>query len=306
MADGKRTQHWDDLRHFLAVARTGTLSAAADALGTDHTTVARRIQRLEQRLASRVFYRSNLGYDLTPSGEKLRPIAEAMEASYIAAGSIESENPAVSGIVRIGSPDGFGTFFLASRIHKLAEQHPKLEIELLATARLFSLSKREADIVISLTSPEHARVVSRRLTDYRLYLYAARGYLAARAPIVTKEDLSRHDFIGYIEDMLFTPELNYLSSIGDNINARLRSTNLIAQIHATLAGGGLCVLPQFIAGAYPELVAVLPGKISLKRSFFMHIHEDNQKSVHVRAAATFIANEAKQSGVFEAGLEIKA
>jgi DNA-binding transcriptional LysR family regulator len=298
MAGRKRAQNWDDLRHFLAVARTGTLSAAAEILGTDHTTVARHIQRLEERLTTRVFYRSNLGYDLTASGEQLRPIAETMEASYILAASMESENPAVSGIIRIGAPDGFGTGFLAPRIHKLAAQHPKLEIELLATARVFSLSKREADIVISLTSPQHARVVSRRLTDYRLCIYASRDYLATHPPIANVSDLGKHDFVGYIEDMLFTPELNYLSTIGSGITARIRSTNLIAQAQAALSGSGLCVLPVFIAQAYPTLVPVLPEAVSLKRSFFMHIHEDNRKSVHVRAAAAFISGEVSQSAGF--------
>jgi DNA-binding transcriptional LysR family regulator len=292
--------NWDDFRHFLAVARTGTLSAAAEALNTDHTTVARHIQRLEDRLAVQIFFRSNLGYALTAGGERLRPIAEAMEASTIAAAAMKTETPGISGIVRIGTPDGFGTFFLAPRIQKLAAAHPGLEVELLATARLFSLSRREADIVISLTSPEHARVVSRRLTDYKLLIYATKPYLDARPPITGPADLGAHDFVGYIEDMLFTPELNYLSLIGGNINPRIRSTNLITQMHATLAGAGLCVLPVFIASTCPALVPVLPDQISLTRSFFMHVHEDNRKSAPVRAAASFISAEVTQSaGVFE-------
>jgi DNA-binding transcriptional LysR family regulator len=298
MAGRKNIQNWDDLRHFLAVARTGTVSAAAEVLDTDHTTVARRVDKLEDQLAAKLFYRSNLGYGLTPSGERLLPAAEAMEASYIAAAAMERENPAISGTVRIGTPDGFGTFFLAPRVQKLAAQHPGLELELLATARLFSLSKREADIVISLTSPDHARVVSRRLTDYQLLVYAAPAYLAAHEPIRSPADFSRHHFIGYIEDMLVTPELNYLSAIGQNINPRIRSTNLITQIHAALAGSGLCVLPVFIARSYPSLVPVLPDQASLHRAYFMHIHEDNRKAAHVRATAAFISEEIKQSAAF--------
>jgi DNA-binding transcriptional LysR family regulator len=291
--------HWDDLRHFLAVARLGTLSAAAQTLDTDHTTVARHIQRLEDRLAVQVFFRSNLGYSLTANGERLRPIAEAMEANYLAAAALKSENPSISGIVRIGTPDGFGTFFLAPRLRKLAAQHPNLEIELLATARLFSLSKREADIVISLTSPEHARVVSRRLTDYELLVYAAPAYLAAHPPILSPADFSRHEFVGYIEDMLFTPELNYLSLIGANLSPRIRSTNLITQMQAALAGAGLCVLPVFIARDYPGLVPVLPEAAALTRAFFMHIHEDNRKSAHVRATAAFISAEiSRDAAIF--------
>jgi DNA-binding transcriptional LysR family regulator len=300
VARRKTDHHWDDLRHFLAVARRGTLSAAAETLNTDHTTVARHIQRLEERLAVQIFFRSNLGYSLTANGERLRPIAEAMEASYIAAAAMKTENPAISGTVRIGTPDGFGTFFLAPRLRKLTALHPNLEIELLATARLFSLSKREADIVISLTSPDHARVVSRRLTDYELLVYATPAYLAAHPPITSAADFSRHDFVGYIEDMLFTPELNYLNLINAGINPRIRSTHLITQMHATLAGAGLCVLPVFIARDYPALVPVLPDSVSLKRAFFMHIHEDNRKSAHVRIAAAFISTEtAKDAAIFE-------
>jgi DNA-binding transcriptional LysR family regulator len=302
MAGRKLAQNWDDLRHFLAVARSGTLSAAADILGTDHTTVARRVQRLEEALETKVFYRSSLGYSLTLAGEKLQPIAEAMEAGYIAAAAARGANPTISGIVRIGAPDGFGTWFLAPRIHKLAQAHPKLEIELVVTARAFSLSKREADLLISLTSPEHIRVVSRRLTDYRLMVYASRGYLAAHPDIGGPGGFNKHDFIGYIEDMLFTPELNYLAAIGTGINARIRSTNLIAQVNATLAGGGLCVLPAFIAQSYPDLVPVMADKSSLKRSYYLHIHEDNSKAAHIRAAAAFIATEVTEAQqMFEGG-----
>jgi DNA-binding transcriptional LysR family regulator len=100
--------------------------------------------------------------------------------------------------------------------------------------------------------------------------------------------------------MLFTPELNYLAAIGTGINARIRSTNLIAQVSATLAGAGLCVLPAFIARSYPGLIPVMPDKSSLKRSYYMHIHEDNAKSAHIRAAAAFIATEVSEAqGMFE-------
>jgi DNA-binding transcriptional LysR family regulator len=300
MAGRKKAQNWDDLRHFLAVARCGTLSAAAETLGTDHTTVARRIQRLEEELATQVFYRSSIGYSLTLAGEKLQPMAEAMEAGYLGAAAAQGSDLAITGSIRIGAPDGFGTWFLAPRIHRLARLHPKLEIELVVTARAFSLSKREADLVISLTSPEHIRVVSRRLTDYRLMVYAARDYLDAHPKITSPAGFNAHDFIGYIEDMLFTPELNYLAAIGTGINARIRSTNLIAQVNATLAGGGLCVLPAFIARSYPGLIPVLPDKSSLKRSYYLHIHEDNSKAAHIRAAAAFIATEVTEAqGMFE-------
>ena len=298
MAGRKRVQNWDDLRHFLTVARTGILSAAADILGTDHTTVARHIHRLEERLTTRVFYRSNLGYDLTASGEQLKPIAETMEASYILAASMESENPAVSG--RSASARRMD-WYKRPRPAYPQTGDPAPEAGNRASGdrpRVQPVQARGRYRDQSHLAPTCTRRVPPpdRLSAG---IDGSRDYLATRPPISSISDLGKHDFVGYIEDMLFTPELNYLSTIGGGITGRIRSTNPIAQAYATVSGSGLCVLPFFIAGTFPELVPVLPATVSFKRSFFMHIHEDNRKSVHVRAAAAFISGEVSHSaGLF--------
>ena len=299
----KRTRNWDDLRYFLAVARTGTLTAAAVQTGTEHTTVARRILALEEGLDRRLFHKSNLGYALTEAGEALLGTAETMESAFVSGSAAGGTGRSVSGTVRIGAPDGFGSVFLAPRMHRLTQAHPGLEVEIMATARIFSLSKREADIVVSLSAPQQARVVTRRLTDYRLFVYGSKGYLDAAEPIRTVADLGRHPFVSYIEDMLFARELNYLNVIGPGASARLRSTNLLAQVHATLAGAGLCIVPGFIAAAHPGLVPVLPDALSLTRAFHMHIHEDHRKAAHIREVAAFIvgAVEAAQALFSRAG-----
>jgi len=296
----------DDLRFFLTVARTGTLSAAAAQTGTEHTTVGRRIRALEETLDTRLFHRSNVGYALTEAGEELLPAAEGMESAFLSASAAAEAAHTVSGTVRIGAPDGFGSVFLAARMHKLTVRHPGLEVEIMATARIFSLSKREADIVVSLSPPQQARVVARRLTDYRLFVYGADSYLADRPPIRSQADLEGHPFVGYIEDMLFTRELNYLGALGPAVAARLRSTNLLAQVHATLAGAGLCILPAFIAAAHPGLRAVLPEAVSLTRAFHMHIHEDHRQAAHIRAVAALIAGEVEAARELFAGTGIPA
>src|SRR5207249_1975378 len=107
--------------------------------------------------------------------------------------------------------------------------------------------KREADIAIGLSGPEHMRLVSRRLTDYRMYVYGSLAYLDKATPIVTVQDLKNHPFIGYVEELLFAPELSFAEAIGADIEPRIRSTSVLAQLHATLSGGGLCVLPAFAA-----------------------------------------------------------
>jgi DNA-binding transcriptional LysR family regulator len=295
MANKQLDDSWDRFRYFLAVARAGTLCAAATQLGIEHTTVARHVRMLEDELKSHLFHRSNQGYELTEAGQRLLLTAEIVESAVVSAKAAAVGEQQIAGTVRVGTPDGFGTVFLAPRLAALAQLHPMLDVQIFATPRLFSLSKREADIAIGLSVPKQVRVVSRRLTDYRLFVYGSQAYLDTAPPILTVEDMRNHPIIGYVEEMVLAPEANYLNAIGPNVEARIRSTSLIAQAHAALGGAGLCILPAFIGSSYPTLAPVLPDKISLTRSFHMHIHEDHRKAGHVRAVASFIADEVRRN-----------
>ncbi|WP_260436013.1 LysR family transcriptional regulator [Burkholderia sp. Bp9143] len=290
MASRKLSENWDDYRYFLAVAQTGTLSAAAERLGTEHTTVFRRIRSLESVLNSRLFHKSTTGYVLTPEGERVLEVVQGVESAFHTSRAIAAaDTDEVEGIVRIGAPDGFGSIFLAPRIHELSAMNPRLEIEILAAPRIFSLWKQEADIAISLSGAQHLRVASRRLTDYRMCVYGSRTYLDRAEPIKTIQDFRKHPFVGYVEAGLFAPELNYLHAIDAGIQPRIRSSALLPQVFATAAGHGLGILPAYIAESFPHLVAVLPAEFSLTRSFHMHMHEDHRKAAHIRVVANFIA-----------------
>ena len=285
---------WNDLRAFLAVARTGRLTAAAQRLGADHATVSRRIAALERGLKARLFDRSPTGYALTHQGERLLPSAEAMESLALAAGSEVGEaDLQVTGAVRIGAPEGFGSYFLAPRMAKLADRHPALEIQLVAIPGVLSLSKREADVAITLSPPREGRLLTRKLTDYTLGLYGADAYLDAREPITERADLGHQRFIGYIEDLLYAPELDYMQAPDVDIHVPLKSSNLIAQMQAALAGAGLCVLPDFIAAREPGLKRVLSGKVGLERSFWLVTHQDLKQLARIRAVTDFIVEEVK-------------
>jgi DNA-binding transcriptional LysR family regulator len=280
---------WSNLRAFLAVARTGRLTAAAGRLGFDHATVSRHICALEQALEARLFDRSPTGYTLTAQGERLLPTAEQIEALTVAAaGEVQGADLAVSGSVRVGAPEGFGSYFLAPRLAGLAEIHPDLEIELVAIPGVLSLSKREADIAVALSRPREGRLLARKLTDYSLSLYGAPAYLEARPPLTTRAQMTDHRFIGYIEDLLYAPELDYMDAPDARITVQLRSSNLIAQLRAAAAGAGLCVLPDFIAASEPGLVRVLPGQVGLTRTFWLLTHADLKGLARVRAVADFI------------------
>ncbi len=286
---------WDHLQAFLAVARTGRLTAAASRLRTDHATVSRKVASLEASLRARLFDRSPRGYSLNAQGERLLGVAEEMERLALAAAeTVGGADAAVTGSVRIGAPEGFGSYFLAARLHRLIERHPALRVQLVAAPSVLSLSRREADLVIALSKPTGGRLVARKLLDFELGLFASAAYLEGAPSIDSQDDLVRHRFIGYISDLLYAPELDYIQDIHPQISTAIESSNLIAQLRATLAGAGLCILPAFIARAHAELAPVLPGIIRLVRSLYVIVHEDMRGLERLRIAADFLAEEARR------------
>lgn len=287
---------WNDLKFFLSIARAGKLTMAARQLGVDHTTVSRRIAALEEGLRATLFERSPHGYKLTDAGERLLAHAEIMEtAAQQASSDIGEADLALTGTIRIGAPDGFGSVFLAPRLWTLCRRHPGLDIDLVAMPRLFSLSKREADLAIVLARPTTGRLKARKLTDYLLGLFATRDYLARRPPVHSPADLKEHRLIGYIEDMIFTPELDYLPLVEKDLKTNFASTNLIAQLNATRAGAGICVLPHFITAGIPDLVPVLAQEVRIVRSFWLITHADLAGMLRVRITSDFIAEEVHKA-----------
>lgn len=292
--------HWDDLRYFLAVARAGRLTLAAKRLGQDHTTVSRRIRLLETALGCHLFRRSPQGYHLTEAGTRLLQTAETVESVALAAQQqTAGASRGLSGVVRIGAPDGFGSYFLASIFNSFCHENKNLQIELITMPRIFSLSKREADIAIGLTRPTEGRLFARKLTDYHLMLYGSREYLAAQPEIRRPDDLRHHTLIGYVEDYIFTPELDYLRQIGTGLKTALRTalraSNLIAQMRMAVAGAGLCILPHFMARSEPDLSPVLPDDIRLTRTFWMITHADLHDVPRIRACGDFMAESVRQA-----------
>jgi DNA-binding transcriptional LysR family regulator len=292
---------WNDVRAFLAIARSGRLTAAAGRLGVDHSTLSRRVGALEHALSAKLFDRSPSGYTLTEEGRRLLPIGEEMERLAIGAGeAVGGSSTSVAGIVRIGSPEGFGSYFLAPRIAGLKARHPRLTVQLVAAPAVFSLARRDADIVISVSRPPAGRLNVARLIDYDLGLYAAPAYLRDSADIASAEDLSRHRFVSYIGELLHFPELDFLQHVAPGGTTSVESSNLVAQLRATLAGAGLCILPAFIAGPEDGLVRVLPGEINLTRSLWLTVHQDLAELARVRAAVGFIREEVdKARGLFK-------
>ncbi|MGM0584620.1 MAG: LysR family transcriptional regulator [Pseudomonadota bacterium] len=281
--------NWDDLRYFLQVARTGRLTSAARALGVDHATVSRRVAALESALGARLFDRSPRGYALTEAGRLLLPTAEAMESASIAAAQeVGGRQHDLSGAVRVGMPEGAASHLVTEAATALCEQHPRLELQIVALPRTFSLSQREADFAIVVTPPVAGRLRIRKIADYRLRLYGAESYLAAREP-KTPEDLRRHRLVGYVPDLIFDKGLDYLSEIAGAASPALASTSLLVQLELVLAGGGLGVLPDFMARRHPTLRPVLPEATEITRAYWLVLHQNTAELARVRRTSRAFA-----------------
>ncbi|MFA1627736.1 LysR family transcriptional regulator [Rhizobium mongolense] len=280
--------NWDDVRIFLAVARTGQILAASKRLGLNHATLSRRVTSLEEALKTRLFTRRTNGCELTAEGEVFLASAERMETEMLAAqANLGRTDTAIAGTVRVGAPDGFGVSFLAPRIGRLIERHPELKIQLVPVPRSFSLSQREADIAITLERPEQGRLVSSKLTDYTLGLYASRGYAEQNGMPDNNEALKQHRRIGYVEDLLFSQSLNFTGEVMRNWSAGFEISSATGQTEAVRSGAGIGILHDYIARQYDELVRILPD-VSIRRAYWTTYHESARDLVRVRTVADFL------------------
>lgn len=170
---------WDDTRYFLAVARDGTMLGAARKLGVSQARLSRRVAALEKALGTRLLDRNTRGCALTENGEEIFMAAERAEAALSdGVARLAARDEEVTGTVRIGAPDGFGSAFLAPRLERFAIAYPALRVQLVPVSRSFSLSEREADLAVMVGRPERGRLRVRRLTPYTLGIYASESYLA--------------------------------------------------------------------------------------------------------------------------------
>ncbi len=279
---------WNDVRYFLALQRCGKLLGAARQLGTTHATVARHIDALEQAMGQPLFIQQADGYALTAAGRQLLPLAEALEntASQML-DSGKRGHVEVNGVVRLGAPEGLGAQFLARHMPALMAQYPGLEIDLVAVPRFVSITSREVDIAITLERPQANLVVTRKLTDYCLGLYATPAYLAAHPPIAEREDLNGHAILAYVDDLLFSRELMFHHGLCRHPSMPLRSTSVVAQKEAALADGGIVVLPYYMTYDDPRLSQLLP-ELRIIRSYWISARSNIRRTLRYRVVWDYV------------------
>ncbi|WP_323006861.1 LysR family transcriptional regulator [Pseudorhodobacter sp.] len=280
---------WDDLRIFLAVTRAESLSGAGKTLRIDPATVGRRIARLESTLSARLFTKTPQGYALTEYGQRLIDPALAAEAAFArASDSLHESDTGLTGQIRLGAPDGSANYLLPQVLTQISFDNPGLEIQLVALPRVFNLSKREADMAIAVSRPETGRLTVQKLTDYHLHLAASRDYLAQNPEITCRQDLQAHRIVGYISDMIFDKELDYLGEFGTSA-PNISSNSVSVQTQLMRAGAGVGMVHDFVMPFAPELVHVLPETLALTRSFWLVRHADDAQIERLNKFADLLA-----------------
>lgn len=276
---------WNDLRYLAAIARSGSLTAAARELGVKHTTVGRRLEALEEALGTKLLVRGPDGVTLTDLAKEILPLVDEMAARADAIQRRVTSDDRIAGGVRVATTDTLGEFLLRE-LPSFHERHPELTIEILASSRSYDLLRGEADValrVADVTSPE---LLVRKLGRTGWSLYASAAYVAKRGGIVDPDDLRGHDAVGFATTLRW-PGALWLDERAQGIHFVLRANTMMTAVRAVAAGIGLSVLPCFLASIEPLLVRLTPRVLG-STPMMLLVPRDLARVPRVRAVLDWI------------------
>ena len=279
--------NWDDLRIFLAAARSGSLSAASRTLDSNQPTLSRRINALEKTLGMRLFQRHAQGLTLTEDGQNLLQIAENMDLAASALNRSRDTTSLISGTVRIAAAEGIGVYIISPALVRLLQHYPELNLSLDSAHSSADLIRGEADIAVRAYRPESADLVIRRVRDMEFGLYAAAEYLAQYGSPQNAAELHQHLFIGYGELLKDHAECRWLEALVSPIRYVLRSDNIPNRIGAASSGAGIAVLPHLLIRD-TKLVRILPELAPPSRTIWLVVHRDLRDVARIRVVLEFL------------------
>lgn len=284
---------WDDLRFFLALARHGSLSAAARELRVSQTTVGRRLASLEAGLAVRLLNRTPNGYVLTLAGQSVRGQAERLEAEALSLErNVSGRDTQLTGLVRITCAETVANHLLAPCLAVLHRQHPDIMVELTSDLRNLSLSMREADISVRLSRPEQHDLAVRRIGDLGFGLYASPAYLERHGELGIEAGCAGHYLITQSNDAEAAAQTRWLAELAPRARVALQTTSHEAAASAALHGGGLACLTRFRADREAGLTR-LPVPTAPAVAIWLAVHRDNRANARIRACLTHITQSVR-------------
>jgi DNA-binding transcriptional LysR family regulator len=270
---------WSDVRIFLAVARTGTLGAAARALRLSHPTIGRRLRTLEESTGQTLFQRTADGFVLTGEGSAVLSLAEQMEESALAMERrLAGEQQELEGTLRVSSADWFGAYVLPPVIAEYARHYPLVEIEVLTGTRLFNLAQREADVAFRIIPFDGADIVQRRLIHMQYGVY-----VAADNTDPVDGDGTGCRLIAMDTSTGAYPDVDWLRKRFPNAKAVLRSNNRNVQAQMCGKGLGIAVLPRPLGDQICTIRRLELDEDPPHREIWMGYHRDLRRLQRLRA-----------------------
>jgi DNA-binding transcriptional LysR family regulator len=282
---------WDDLRVFLEVARQGTVHAAAKKLKLDHSTVCRRIGKLEDLLAIKLLDRSQRGIVVRGGVQQLLDHIESMETHAISIeDALTGSLTTATQTVRVATMEGIASQYLARRIGLLDGFAPNVKVELVSMPQPADLSRKEADIFLSFFNPRLPGLSSRKVADVALFLYCSESYVRVHGLPRSLDDLKDHVFIAYIDDLLAIDAVRWLDDLIKSPKVSFYSNSILAQCNAAIAGVGIAMLPTFVAAGVPGLMRVIPEKAVVRRDIWISVRKEQGALTRIRSVMKFLTH----------------
>lgn len=282
---------WNLARAFLVTVEEGSLSAAARALGKSQPTLSRQITALEKEMGVVLFERVGLGLELTPAGVDLFDHVNAMgKAATSFSLTAKGKSQTLEGDVCISASDVYAVFYLPAIVTIIRQQHPKINIEIVATDKSSDLRRREADIALRNFRPTQPDLISRKIKDVNARLYASPGYLRTIGNPQNNDELSNADFINFDNSGML---LEWLNNLGLNLsksNFPILSENHIVHWELVKQGLGIGIMPEAIGDAEPAVVRVMEHFPAIEFPIWLTTHRELNHSRRVRAVYDILAS----------------
>jgi DNA-binding transcriptional LysR family regulator len=281
--------NWDDLRYFLAVARSGAMSRAARSLEVAQPTVGRRIAAFEKKLGAKLFVRDASGMLLSDAGQALFTHAERMERHALEAENIASgRDLGIAGRVRITASEWLVTSVIGPALEPLVSRHPALEIVLAADPRHLSLVRRDADIALRPSQFTEVEVFQRQVGVIEFALYASEEYLERHGPPDFARGAAGHVIIGMTDDMRTIVDVEWLPSLVGRARVAVRANGREPMARMAASGIGIACLPRLVGDAMPTLTRLRTPSPHPRRKLWLGVHRASRTIPRIRATLDFL------------------
>jgi DNA-binding transcriptional LysR family regulator len=287
---------WNDLKYFLAVARSGSTLSAAKSLRVNQSTVHRRIGELERQLGCELVTRHPTGYRLTELGEYVRVYATRLEAAATDfERAVSAQSNEIRGTVRVTCPEALGPRLIGARlIEEFNSRYPDVRVEFVMSDRILELGTGEADIAIRAKRPVDTALIGRKIADSPWAVYASRSYIARHGKIEHPAQIDRHSVVIFSGPLSEHHATQWIKSVAPKAHVAARANSVAALLPSVKSGAGLAVMPTIVGNNEADLVRVLDLGPEMATPFYLLTHRDLRRTPRIRAFFDFIIEHLDQ------------